>query len=161
MNEIQSAITIARPVREVFDLLVDLENARYFDPQVRSVRRTTSGPVGVGTGFEFQEPLPPFGRVGRSTATYTEVVSGELIVMDIRIGRLRADSRFELAADGPGTRVTARTRMALPRPLRMLGPLLARQGTRVWDARLRCVKNWIEAGAPRDGSRPPAGTTGG
>lgn len=42
--------------------MLDLANAEKFDPDVRSVEKTTEGPIGVGTEFRFHERTPPFGR---------------------------------------------------------------------------------------------------
>ena len=49
-----------------------------------------------------------------------------------------------------GTRLTFQGRMSPPWPLKPLAPMLARQGQRTWQTRLGWIKDWIEAGAPRD-----------
>ncbi len=150
MAQFESRITIARPVDEVFTLLLDLENARYFDPHVESVNRVTPGAIGVGAAFEFREPIPPFGRIGRSSCTYTEIEPPERIVLNFRVGALRGTERYDFQEDGDKTTVTASGRVRLPLPLRLLAPVVASQGRRIWDARLRWIKDWVEAGAPRE-----------
>ena len=149
MAEFESRIIIARPVEEVFALLLDLENAQYFDPQVGSVRRVTPGPIGVGTSFEFREPIPPFGRVGRTVCTYTEIEAPERIVLDFQVGALPGSESYLFRPAGDATLLTTRGRMHLPLPLRVLSPVVARQGRRLWDTRLEWIKDWVEAGAPR------------
>lgn len=151
----ESTITIDAPVRAVFDLLLDLENARYFDPQVVSVRRTTPGSIGVGSRFEFHEPSPPFGRVGCSTATYVDVVPTDRIAMQLQLGGLRARCSFALRAEGSGTHLTVRAEVLLSMPLRLLSPLMDRRGKQQWDTRLAWIRDWIEVGAPRRVARPP------
>jgi uncharacterized protein YndB with AHSA1/START domain len=134
MAEFESRIKIARPVDEVFALLLDLENARYFDPQVESVRRVTPGPIGVGATFEFREPIPPFGRIGRADCTYTEIESPERIVLDFHVGALRGTETYVFRPDGDATLLTTLGRVRLPLPLVVLAPAVARQGRRLWDA---------------------------
>jgi uncharacterized protein YndB with AHSA1/START domain len=44
--------TINRPIEEVFAFLADGTNDPKFSPRVQEIRKTTDGPVGVGTMFE-------------------------------------------------------------------------------------------------------------
>jgi uncharacterized protein YndB with AHSA1/START domain len=44
--------TINRPIEEVFAFLADGTNDPKFSPRVQEIRKTTDGPVGVGTVFE-------------------------------------------------------------------------------------------------------------
>ena len=67
MAQFECTITIARPKDEVFEHVVELENSRYFDPAVESVRRLTPGELGAGTRYEFREPIPPGVESGRRT----------------------------------------------------------------------------------------------
>jgi uncharacterized protein YndB with AHSA1/START domain len=152
LTEFESTITIDRPVQEVFDLLADLENARYFDPECESVRRTTSGEIGVGTGFEFREPVPPFGRLGRTTCTYTAFDPPARVGLDFDLGGFQGSESYQFCAASTGTRLTTHGTIHLPSVLRPLSSVLAKQGRRIWDARLRRIKDWMEAGAPRDAS---------
>jgi uncharacterized protein YndB with AHSA1/START domain len=43
---------IDRPIQEVFDFLADGTNDKKFSPRVQEIRKTTDGPIGVGTVFE-------------------------------------------------------------------------------------------------------------
>ncbi len=43
---------IDRPINEVFAFLADGANDPKFSPRVQEIRKTTDGPVGVGTVFE-------------------------------------------------------------------------------------------------------------
>jgi uncharacterized membrane protein len=50
MAKMESTVTIARPVEEVFRFFLDLDrNARKTDPNVESVTKTPEGPTGPGT----------------------------------------------------------------------------------------------------------------
>jgi hypothetical protein len=51
-NGFSGTAVIDRPIQEVFDFLADGTNDPKFSPRVQEIRRTTDGPIGVGTVFE-------------------------------------------------------------------------------------------------------------
>jgi hypothetical protein len=51
-HEFSGSAVIERPIDEVFAFLADGTNDRKFSPRVQEIRKTTDGPVGVGTVFE-------------------------------------------------------------------------------------------------------------
>jgi uncharacterized protein YndB with AHSA1/START domain len=51
-HEFSGSAVIDRPIDEVFAFLADGTNDRKFSPRVQEIRKTTDGPVGVGTVFE-------------------------------------------------------------------------------------------------------------
>ncbi len=51
-NGFSATAIIDRPIQEVFDFLADGTNDRKFSPRVQEIKRTTDGPIGVGTVFE-------------------------------------------------------------------------------------------------------------
>ncbi|MGB8382990.1 MAG: SRPBCC family protein [Dermatophilaceae bacterium] len=150
MAQFECHITMARPVSEVFALLLDPANTHYFDPGVKSVQQITPGTIGVGTSFRFRERIPPFGRYGLASATYTAIEPNRQIVFDFEVGPVRGSGSFLFDQEHTGTRLTFRGRMRPPWPLKPLAPMLARQGQRTWQTRLEWIKDWMEAGAPRD-----------
>lgn len=148
MARFECTTTIARPTDDVFEKVVGLENSRYYDPGVESVRRLTAGAVGAGTRYEFREPIPPSGRVGRASATYTAVQPAERAAFDFEVGALRGRGAFVFERLGPDTQVTFEGSLRPAGPMKILAPLMARQARRTWTERLRFIKDWIEAGAP-------------
>lgn len=50
--EFSGSAVVDRPIEEVFDFLADGTNDPKFSPRVKEIRKTTDGPVGVGTVFE-------------------------------------------------------------------------------------------------------------
>lgn len=51
MIQFENQVRIARPVGEVFDFVADFENVPKWNYYVRSVTKTSEGPVGMGTIF--------------------------------------------------------------------------------------------------------------
>lgn len=49
MSTIKGSILIGRRVEEVFDFVADQRNEPAYNPQIRSVEKTTPGPIGIGT----------------------------------------------------------------------------------------------------------------
>ena len=51
-HEFSGSTVIDRPIDEVFAFLADGTNDPKFSPRVQQIRKTTDGPIGVGTVFE-------------------------------------------------------------------------------------------------------------
>jgi carbon monoxide dehydrogenase subunit G len=51
-HEFTGSAVIERPIDEVFAFLADGTNDLKFSPRVQEIRKTTDGPIGVGTVFE-------------------------------------------------------------------------------------------------------------
>jgi carbon monoxide dehydrogenase subunit G len=51
-HEFSGSTVIDRPIEEVFAFLADGRNDPKFSPRVQEIRKTTDGPVAVGTVFE-------------------------------------------------------------------------------------------------------------
>jgi hypothetical protein len=51
-NEFVGSAVVDKPIDEVFAFLADGTNDPKFSPRVLEIRKTTDGPVGVGTVFE-------------------------------------------------------------------------------------------------------------
>ena len=52
MTTITGSILIRRPIEQVFDFVADERNEPVYNPQMRSVEKTTPGPIGVGTVWQ-------------------------------------------------------------------------------------------------------------
>jgi uncharacterized protein YndB with AHSA1/START domain len=143
MSKMQSTVTIARPVDEVFGFFLALdENAPRTDPGVESVLKTPDGPTRAGTTFRFRQVR---GSKTRETTTrYTSVEPDRTIDFEAEIGpmRPRCTLAFE-QADG-GTRVTFQGDSNPVGPFKLLSPVFNRKGQQVWDQRLARVKAVLE-----------------
>jgi carbon monoxide dehydrogenase subunit G len=51
-DEFSGSTVIDRPIDEVFAFLADGENDPKFSPRIQEIRKTTDGPIAVGTIFE-------------------------------------------------------------------------------------------------------------
>ncbi len=123
MARMESTVTIARPVEEVFAFFLALdENAARVDPSATSVVKTPDGPAQAGTTFRFRQKN--------------------------LIGPMRPKCALTFDQTHEGTKVTFRGDSIPVGPFKFLSPLLNRKGQQVWSQRLTRTKTVLEASAP-------------
>jgi pimeloyl-ACP methyl ester carboxylesterase len=143
MRRIDSTITIARPVPEVFGYFLDLERyALETDPGM-SVIKEPPGPTGPGTTFRFRQKA--FGKVRETSTRFTALEPNRRIAFEGKVGPLRPKGVFTFEKAGGGTTLSVRIHDTDPiAPLRPLAPLFARMGQKVWDDRLPRIRAVLE-----------------
>ena len=102
----EATTVVARPIEEVFAFLANGENDVKFSPRVQEIRKTTDGPIGVGTRFE--STVKDAGMTTKREFELTEFV----VPTKIRWAERSKNAvtapvgGYDLAPDGDGTRVT-------------------------------------------------------
>ena len=129
MAKMESSVTIARPVEEVFGFFLNIdESAPKTDPSVGSVMKTPDGPPGPGTTFRFRQQN--LGKMRETTTRFTAVESNRRIEFDAEIGPMRPKCDLTFEWVDSGTRVTFRGD-SIPRgPFKLLSPLANRKVSR-------------------------------
>ena len=144
MAKVESTVTIARPVEDVFRFFLDLDkNASKTDPNVESVVKTPEGPTGPGTTFHFRQKA--LGKIRHSTTTFISVEPNRKIEMEARLGPLRPKGAITFDQTNGGTTVVVRLNPNPVGPLKLLSPIFARIGQKVWDERLARLKAAMES----------------
>ena len=147
MAKLESTVTIARPVEEVFRFFLDLDKSvTKTDPNVDSVVRTPEGPTGPGTTFHFRHKA--LGKIRHSTTTFISVELNRKIEMEARLGPLRPKGAITFDQTNRGTTVSVRLNPNPAGPLKLLSPVFARIGQKVWNERLARIKAALES-SPR------------
>jgi carbon monoxide dehydrogenase subunit G len=101
----EGTAVVARPIEEVFAFLANGENDVKFSPRVQEIRKTTDGPIGVGTHFE--STVKDAGMMTKREFELTEFV----VPTRIRWAERSKNAvtapvgGYDLAPDGDGTRV--------------------------------------------------------
>ena len=140
MAKMESTVTIARPLEVVFRFFLDLDrNARTTDPNVESVTKTPEGPTGPGTTFLFRQRA--FGGMRETATTFVSIEPNRKIEIEARLGPLRPKGAIGFDQANLGTTVTVRLNPDPIGPLKLLSPIFARIGERVWDKRLARLKD--------------------
>jgi uncharacterized membrane protein len=146
MAKVESTVRIARPVTEIFRFFLDLDkNARLTDPNVESVVKTPEGPTRPGTTFRFRQKA--LGKVRETTTTFTSLEPNRKIEMEARLGPLRPKGTITFDQANEGTTVVVRLSPNPVGPLKLLSPIFARIGQKVWDKRLARLKAALESSA--------------
>ena len=144
---VESMVVIERPVTDVFEFLLDLERSMpLVETDVESVVRTPQGPIGAGTIYRMRRTSRATFGLGRRRGSlrYTAVEPSRKIEFEARFGPIAPAGSLTFEPANEGTRVTFRGDPNPVGPFKLLAPLIARQGQRVWDKRLARIKTILE-----------------
>jgi uncharacterized membrane protein len=124
MIRVRIQTSVARPVEEVFAYLSDFSNIPAYDPAVRSIRRTSDGPVGVGSTWTHIRTMGR--RAFEAPITMTEFEPNRRLAIESGEGsiRVRAVQTFEPSA--AGTTVTEDLDMRIAGLARLAEPFIRR-----------------------------------
>jgi uncharacterized protein YndB with AHSA1/START domain len=145
--KMESTVTIARPVEEVFRFFLAIdENAQKTDPGVESVMKTPEGPTGPGTTFRLRQQT--LGKIRETTTRFTAVEPNRKIGFEAEIGPMRPKGSLTFEQADARTRVTFRGDPNPVGPFKLLSRFFSRRGRKVWGQRLARTKNVLEASTP-------------
>ena len=147
MIELPSKADIHCRVETVFDLIIDFRHQDRWLGSSRSYRGTTdvsTNPVELGTTYRELEPL------GVRTGTVTEferptkVTFHQPMTLRLHAGVLDATVRYTLVADGETTHVRRVVTLGIPKPLRVLQPIVVRAFRAESGRTLRALKAYAD-----------------
>jgi uncharacterized membrane protein len=142
--DVQTAIEIERPRREVAGYAADLDNTTAWYANIESVEWKTAPPLAVGSQLTFVAAF--LGRRLVYTYEVTDLVPGERLVMRTAEGPFPMETTYGWHdAPGGATRMTLRNR-GEPRGFsRAVAPLMARAMRRANEQDLARIKEILEA----------------
>jgi uncharacterized protein YndB with AHSA1/START domain len=134
MVEVKGDILIERPAEEVFDFVANQENEPQYNPEMRVAKKTTEGPIGVGTSFHAE--MTGRGRVVPMTIRVTEFERPRLIRERVEMQSMDLTGGLDFEPIENGTRMRWHWDLRPNGALRLMGPLVAsmgrRQERRIW-----------------------------
>jgi hypothetical protein len=140
---LESAIVIQRPIDEVFGYVLNLERSfRAFDPDVESVEKAPSGPIGAGTTFHLCQTFVR--RRLCAKVVYTAIELDRVIGFDASAGPLSTSAVLTFQRENRGTSVHFRGNAGPTGPANVLSPVIKIVIGRVWRNRLRRLKRVLE-----------------
>jgi uncharacterized protein YndB with AHSA1/START domain len=143
MTRFQQSVVINRPVEQVFAFVSDLENDPQWTPGA-TMRRTSPGPVGVGTTFQQHDRF--LGRRMDLSLEVTDYEPPHKIGLKTTSGPLSfGGTRMFEPVDDAATRVTFVGDGHAPGVLKLAEPLLAVVGERRLRTQLSNLKHLLEA----------------
>src|SRR4051794_6307463 len=141
----EGTTVIDRPIEEVFAFLSDGTNDPSFSPRVLEIRKTTDGPVGVGTVY-----ASTVKDAGVKTNREFEITEFErptkIRWKEISKNQVTAtEGGYDLAPEGGGTRVTIHNVLEGHGTGKLFAPLALRSARRGADDFAAAIKAAVEA----------------
>ena len=140
-----ASTVIARPIAEVFAFLADGENDKKFSKRIVEIRKTTDGPVGVGTRYDSKA------KDGGMTMDHTFELTEFDAPSRIRWKELTkhpvtiSEGGYDLEAVDGGTKVTFFNELVDSGFGKLIGPLAIRSARKGADDFAQSIKQAIEA----------------
>jgi hypothetical protein len=146
MATFQNTVTIRRPMEDVFTFLADFENVPKWNKAILRTRKTSPGPVGVGTTYRQVRTVPSTSEEGFEVTGFEPPrrleVHGD-------IGPFAATIGYLLAPMGDSTQLTNAVDLAPSSgALRLLAPLAALRVKAAVAANLDTLTRILETGRP-------------
>jgi uncharacterized protein YndB with AHSA1/START domain len=145
-SSFQGTTVIDRPIEEVFAFLADGTNDPKFSPRVQTIRKTTDGPVGVGTVFE--STVKDAGMTTKRAFELTEFDAPTRIRWTERSKNAITVPRggYDLERSGAATRVTIHNEFEGHGFGRLILGFAARAAQKNADTMMASIKRAVEAG---------------
>jgi Polyketide cyclase / dehydrase and lipid transport len=146
MATFQNTVTIRRAIEDVFAFLADFENVPTWNYAIVETKKTSPGPVGVGTTYRQIRSIPDRSEEGFEVTAFEP--TGRLEVHG-DIGHFIATISYLLTPTGDGTRLTNVVNLKPSSGvLRLLAPLAASRVKASVAANLDTLKQVLETGQP-------------
>ena len=125
MIDVVTHLDVDRPAAEVFAFVSDQLNAPRWQRGLREVRRTTGGPIGVGSEHVFVRRFA--GRRIESGNRFVEFEPGRFVAFEIPDGVVTGRASYLVESDGTERcHLTSTMRFQVAGWMRLAEPLLAR-----------------------------------
>jgi len=144
MINVEESIVIRRPVEEVFAFVADQPNALRWQSGVLEVRRTTDGPLGVGTKHAVVRKF--MGRRLEATNEYVVYEPNKEITFKGTANSSDFQHSYLLEFSAEGTKLTSRMVMQSKGLFGLAEPLIAASLRREFVANLGELKDLLENG---------------
>ena len=133
---------IDRPIEDVFRYVGDQTNTPTWQAGLVAARRTSDGPLGVGTTHTFVRSF--MGRRMEADNVYVAYEPNKLISFKTTSGPVRLQASYDFESTGEGTRLTSRIEMDASAFVSLAEPLIAAGLKREMKAAFRALKNLLE-----------------
>jgi uncharacterized protein YndB with AHSA1/START domain len=145
MNEFEIVVVIGRPASDVFAALVDVDRAPDWNPGVTEVRRTSDGPIEVGSTVVYVGKF--LGRNFESPSECTDYVAGKTFTSKSASGPFDLEVANSLESVDGGTKLTTVYRGESKRFFRLAEPVVVRLAKKQFETASENLKALLEADA--------------
>jgi len=134
---------IDAPIDRVFDTVIDVGNYAAWNPTITAARRLDEGELHDGSRFEWQ--LKGFGV---AIQEFQEFERNARVRFVLQTRRYFGAHRFRFSEQGRGTRIDHELEMVPRGILRLLWPMIARNGRRNLRQTVEALQTYIEGTRP-------------
>ncbi len=142
MINVEESIIINRSIEEVFAYVADPTNALQWQDGLLEVRRTTDGPLGIGTKYTVVRKF--LGRRVETTAEYIKYEPSKQIAFNGESGPSRFEVSYLTESTPEGTKLTHQMQMEQGGLFGLAEPLFAGSLNRAFAANLHNLKALLE-----------------
>jgi uncharacterized membrane protein len=142
----EKSIIIDRPIEEVFAYVGDLRNGMQWQSNLLDVRRTTEGPLGVGTQYTAVRKL--MGRKMQDTVEFVAYVPNTTLTFRSTSSSMPMETSHRFESTAEGTRLTIVIEMHPGGFMGLAEPLLAANLRRWMEDNLGALKDLLERREP-------------
>jgi uncharacterized membrane protein len=143
MITVEESVVIGRPVEDVFAYVSDQTNGPNWQRGLLEVRRTTDGPIGIGTRHTFVRTF--MGRRMEGSNEYTSWDPNTLVAFKAISGGVGLEASYMVEPAGTDrAKLTSRLDMWPSGLLRLVEPVMAAGLTRDVKANLAALKRVLE-----------------
>jgi len=139
----ENTITINRPVEEVFAYVSDLQNGPQWQNGLLEVRRTSQGPLGIGTQYTSVRKF--MGRKLESGIEFVTYEPNKKIAFKSISGTSPFEQSFIFESTVEGTRLTTRLELQTGGLMGLAEPLIASGVKREMVANFGDLKDMLES----------------
>lgn len=144
MARIEASVVIDRPIEEVFAYVGDLEKNVQWTAELVEVKKTSEGPVGVGTTWVAVAQV--LGRRIEDTVEVSEFEPSRKYSFKHAAGPISIEKdEFTFESVTGGTKVTHAVEAEIGGFFRIAEPLVTRMMRRQWETNFAALKDLLEA----------------
>jgi carbon monoxide dehydrogenase subunit G len=136
-----NSVTIHRSPQEVFDYLADFENVPEWNYAVVQTRKTSEGPIGVGTTYQQTRSLP---SQSEESFQVTKFESGRTLAIHGDLGPFTGTLSYQLEPVDDGTLLTNSADLEARGLMKLAAPLAGGRIRQAVGANLEKLKEILE-----------------
>ncbi len=148
MIQIQTSVTVNRPLEEVFRFMTDHQNALQWQSGLLEARVTNDV---VGIGKTWVDVVQVLGRRIEVASELTEFEPLRVVGFKSTSGPIPLEGRYAFEPDGASTKVTFTMQGEPGGFFKLAEPIVARSTQRQWETNLANLKDLLEQRAATTG----------
>lgn len=142
MVDVSTSITINRPVEDVFAYVTDVTNDPEWHTDALEARKTTEGPIGLGTRWHVR--FKPSMGISEGDMDVTAFEPNRMEVMHGQLGPMEPTLTYLFEPANGGTRLTRRVQIKVSGWMKVMTPLMGMMTRKSSAGFLDNLKNVLE-----------------